>query len=76
MIQSGGCLADTTGIMTGLDNFIEFPFKLLKSYEKKLSNIDTKKLNKNNYIDAGLSLIGKKMKEKLLKKLQVKKENF
>ena len=28
-IQSRGILADTTGIMTGLDNFIEFPFKLL-----------------------------------------------
>ena len=76
MIQSGECLADTTGIMTDLDNFIESPFKLLKSYEKKLSNIDNKKLNKNNYINAGLNLIGKKMKEKLLKKLQVKKENF
>ena len=55
MIQSEGFLADTTGIMTGLDNFIKFPFKLLNSYEKELSNVGTKKLNKNNYIDAGLS---------------------
>ena len=46
MTQSGGILA-------GLDNFIEFPFNLLNSYEKELSNIDAKKLNKNNFIDAG-----------------------
>ena len=30
-----------TGTMVVLDNFIEFPFKLLNSYEKELSNIDT-----------------------------------
>ena len=62
-IQSRGILADTTGIMTGLDNFIEFPFKLLISYEKELSNTDTKKINKNNVIYAGLNLIGNKMKK-------------
>ena len=50
--------------MTGSDNFIEFPFKLLNLYEKELSNIDTKRFNKNNYVDSGLNLIGKKMKEK------------
>ena len=63
-IQSGGFLADTTGIITPLDNFIEFLFKLLNLYEKELSNIDTKILTKNNYIDAGFNLIGKKIKEK------------
>ena len=51
MLQLGGFSA-------GLDNFIEFPFKLLNSYAKELSNIDTKKLSKNNYIDAGLNLSG------------------
>ena len=62
-IQSRGILADTTGNMTGLDKFIEFPFKLLISYEKELSNTDTKKINKNNFIYAGLNLIGNKMKK-------------
>ena len=37
IIQSGGFLADTTGVTTGLGNFIEFPFKLLNSHEKELS---------------------------------------
>ena len=40
---------------------------MLESYSKELSNIDTKKCknNKNNlYTDAGLNMIGKKMKEK------------
>ena len=62
-IQSRGILADTTGNMTGLDKLIEFPFKLLISYEKELSNTDTKKINKNNFIYAGLNLIGNKMKK-------------
>ena len=66
-IQSRGILANTTGIMTGLDNFIEFPFKLLISYEKELSNTDTKKINKNNFIYAGLNLIGNKMKKTWLR---------
>ena len=35
-------LVYTTGIVTNLDNFIEFPFKLLNSYEKELSDVDTK----------------------------------
>ena len=58
-IQSGGFMTDIFGISvvsdikSGLDNFIESPFKLLNSYEKELSNTDTKKLNKNNYIDGG-----------------------
>ena len=50
--------------MTGLDNFTEFPFKLLNSCEKELSDIDTKKWNQNKYIDAALNMMGKKMKEK------------
>ena len=29
MVQLGGLLADKTGVMTGLDNFTEFAFKLL-----------------------------------------------
>ena len=66
-IQSRGILADTTGIMTGLDNFIEFPFKLLISYEKELSNTDPKKIIKNNFIYAGLNLIGNKMKKTWLR---------
>ena len=53
-MQSGRFLSDTTRTMTSLDNIIEFPFKLLNLQEKGLSNIDTKKLNNNNYIDAGL----------------------
>ena len=69
-IQSGGFMTDIFGISivsdikSGLDNFIESPFKLLNSYEKELSNTDTKKLNKNNYIDGGLNMIGKKINEK------------
>ena len=40
---------------------------MLESYSKKLSNIDTKNYtnNKSNlYIDAGLTVIGKRIKEK------------
>ena len=46
-IQSGGFMTDIFGISvvsdikSGLDNFIESPFKLLNSYEKELSNTDT-----------------------------------
>ena len=40
------------------------------SYLKELSNMDTKKVYKNNeknlLIDAGLNMIGKKIKEKLV----------
>ena len=38
---------------------------MLKSYSKELNNIDTKKVNKNNYTDAGLNMIVKKIKEKI-----------
>ena len=40
MIQSGGTMIDISGI----DNFINFPFKMANSYLKKLSKIDTKKI--------------------------------
>ena len=61
MIQSGGVM---TGI-SGMDNFINFPFEMENLYLKELSNIDTKKINRNNlFIDAGLNIIGKKVKEK------------
>ena len=69
IVQSGGFLADITGITSGLDNIVNFPVEVLESYSKELNNIATKKYknnkNKNNlYIDAGLNMIGKKIKEK------------
>ena len=49
--------------MTGtsdIDTLIDFLFKMANSYLKELSNIDAKKINKNNsdnlLIDAGLSM--------------------
>ena len=54
--------------MIDLDNFVSFPFKVLNSYSKELSNKCTKKYknNKNNVlINAELNMIGKKIKEKL-----------
>ena len=56
-----------TGITSGLDNFFNFPYKVLESYSKELSNIDTKKYKNNKnylFIDSGLNMIGKKIKEK------------
>ena len=38
---------------------------MLKPYSKELNNMDTKKVNKNNYTDAGLNMIVKKIKEKI-----------
>ena len=35
IIQSGGFLADTTGIITVLDNFVNFPFKVLELHSKE-----------------------------------------
>ena len=61
-------MTDITGITSGVDNFVNFSFKVLESYSKELSNVDTNKHknNKNNlYIDAGLNMInmiGKKVK--------------
>ena len=55
-----------TGI-SGIDNFINFPFKMANSYLKELSDIDTKNVNKNNgnnlFTDAALNIIGKMIKE-------------
>ena len=66
MIQSGEIMIGISGI----DNFINFQLKMSNSYLKKLSNIDTKKINKNNmknlFIDVGLNMIGKKIKKKLV----------
>ena len=64
MIQSGVILIGISGITSGLDNIVKFPFKVLESYSKELNRVDTKKYkNKNNlYIDAELNIIGKKIK--------------
>ena len=51
--------------MAGLENFVKFPFKLLNSYGKWFSNVDTKILNENSYIDLGFNLIGRKDKRKV-----------
>ena len=64
MIQSGGIM---TGV-PGIDNFINFPFKIENPHLIELSNTDTKKINKNNrnntFIDAELNMFGKKIKKK------------
>ena len=44
MIQSGEFLTDIFSITFGLDNFVNFLFKVLESYSKELSNIDTKNI--------------------------------
>ena len=44
MIQSGEFLTDISSITFGLDNFVNFPFKVLESYSKELSNADTKNI--------------------------------
>ena len=73
-IQLGGFLTAISGITSGLGNIVNFPFKALELYSKKLNDIDTKKYNNNNnnnnnndnnlYINAGLNMSGKKIKEK------------
>ena len=62
MIQSGGSLPDKTSI----DNFVNFPLKVLESYSKALDNIDAEKKKNNNneknlFTDTGLNIIGKKI---------------
>ena len=67
MIQSGGFLAEATGIMTGLANSVNFPFKVLELNSKELVIIDSRKnqnIEKNYLRDAGLNIIGKKIKQK------------
>ena len=66
VIQSGEYLTYTTEIMTGLNNLVEFQFKLLNLYKTESSNTDTKKLTKINSIAARLYLIGKTLKENLV----------
>ena len=59
IFQKLNCLSDRvrgiqdwyiSGITSGLDNFANFPFKVLESYSKELSNTDIEKYknNKNN----------------------------
>ena len=56
-------------IVTGSDN-INFLLKLMELYSRELSNINTKKISKNNendlFIDAGLNMTSKKSKKSLL----------
>ena len=42
MIQSGGFLTDISSISSCLNNFVNFPFKVLESFSKELSDIDMK----------------------------------
>ena len=55
--------------ISGIDNFITFPFKMANSYLEELNNIDTKYVNKNNgnnlFTDAALNTIGKMIKENI-----------
>ena len=57
-------------IVTGSDNLINFLLKLMELYSRELSDINTKKINKNNendlFIDAGLNMTSKKSKKSLL----------
>ena len=66
MIQSGGVMIGKSGI----DNFVDFPFKMANSNLKELSNINKKKKKKNNrnnlFIDEGLNMAGKKIKKRLV----------
>ena len=56
MIQSGGFLAD----ITGLNYFVNFPFKALESYSKEINNTGTKKSSNDILVDAGLNKFDKK----------------
>ena len=44
IIQSGGFLADISGITSALDKIVNFPVKVLESYLKEFNNIDTKNI--------------------------------
>ena len=44
MIKSGEFLTDTSDMTSAIDNFVNFLFKMGKSYLKQLNNIDTKKI--------------------------------
>ena len=62
--------------MTGSDNSIEFPFKLLNLYEKELSNIDTKRLNTKmkEKFGSGITLTNNEIKD--IMKVICKVEEF
>ena len=50
---------------------------MLELYTKELSNIDTKKYNKNKnhlFLDAGLNMIDKKVKEKFSSRITLNNE--
>ena len=62
----------TVVFLGGFFNIIlicDFLFKEMESYSKELSNINTKKINKNNlnnhFIDAGLNITSKLVKAKV-----------
>ena len=57
------CLVYLISNLVQIMLFIDFLFKLLNSYKKPLSNIDTKILSKNNYIVSGRHMIYKNIKE-------------
>ena len=44
MINSGESLTDIPDMTSAIDNFVNFLFKMAKSYLKELNNIDTKKI--------------------------------
>ena len=64
MIQSGELLTDIINVISSLDNFFKFPFKVINSYWNEISNINNKKIYKNNdknlLIHAILNVIGEK----------------
>ena len=59
---SGGVLTDISSITSRID--INFPLKMANSDLKGLNNIDNYKINKNNnnnFIDAGLYMVGRNL---------------
>ena len=58
------------GVFFNIILICDFLFKEMESYSKELSNIDTKKINKNNlnnhFIDAGLNITSKLVKAKVV----------
>ena len=62
-------MTNISGYTYAIDNFLKFPFKMGHWYLKELSTMDTKKAYKNNernlLVDAGLNMIGKKIKGKI-----------
>ena len=64
MIQSGELLTDIINVISSLDNFFKFPFKVINSYWNEISNINNKKIYKNNdknlLIHAIRDMIGEK----------------